>query len=61
MAHTSFSRDHWAKFQSTNPLERPNKAIKRRTNAVGVRTLSRTGGDHAAPNDAGNRRRQLRH
>jgi hypothetical protein len=31
-----FPRAHWRKIGSTNPLERVNKEIKRRTNVVGV-------------------------
>jgi putative transposase len=31
-----FPREHWAKIHSTNPLERLNKEIKRRTNVVGI-------------------------
>jgi putative transposase len=31
-----FPRHHWRKIWSTNPLERVNKEIKRRTNVVGV-------------------------
>lgn len=32
----SFPPAHWAKIWSTNPLERVNKEVKRRTNVVGV-------------------------
>jgi putative transposase len=36
LAHMSFPREHWRKLYSTNPLERVNKEIKRRTNVVGI-------------------------
>lgn len=36
LAFMSFPRDHHTKIHSTNPLERVNKEIKRRTNVVGI-------------------------
>jgi transposase-like protein len=36
LAHTGFPRGHWRKIASTNPLERINKEIKRRSNVVGI-------------------------
>jgi putative transposase len=36
LAFTSFPVSHWTKIWSTNPLERLNKEIKRRTDVVGV-------------------------
>ena len=35
-AFTDFPVSHWRKVWSTNPLERVNKKIKRRTDVVGV-------------------------
>jgi putative transposase len=35
-AFASFPTSHWVKIWSTNPLERLNKEIKRRTDVVGV-------------------------
>jgi putative transposase len=35
-AFASFPVAHWTKLWSTNPLERVNKEIKRRTNVVGI-------------------------
>jgi putative transposase len=35
-AFASFPPAHWAKIWSTNPLERVNKEVKRRTNVVGI-------------------------
>jgi putative transposase len=36
LAHMSFPREHWCKIHSTNPLERLNGEVKRRTNVVGI-------------------------
>lgn len=36
LAFTTFPREHWRKIWSTNPLERVNKEIKRRSRVVGI-------------------------
>ncbi len=36
LAFLHFAQEHWSKVWSTNPLERLNKEIKRRTNVVGI-------------------------
>ena len=36
LAYMNFPPEHWTRIYSTNPLERLNKEIKRRTNVVGV-------------------------
>ncbi|KQY51552.1 IS256 family transposase [Nocardioides sp. Root140] len=36
LAFTGFPREHWRKIWSTNPLERVNKEIKRRSRVVGI-------------------------
>ena len=36
LAFMGFPRAHWTQIHSTNPLERLNAEIKRRTNVVGI-------------------------
>ena len=36
LAYKRFPAAHWPKISSTNPIERPNAEIKRRTDVVGV-------------------------
>jgi putative transposase len=36
LAFMTFPRQHWAKLHSTNPIERLNGQIKRRTEVVGI-------------------------
>ena len=36
LAYMSFPQAHWRQIRSTNPLERLNKEIRRRTNVVGI-------------------------
>lgn len=36
LAYLAFPKEHWRQIWSTNPLERLNKEIKRRSNVVGI-------------------------
>jgi putative transposase len=36
LAYMAFPHEHWARIDSTNPLERLNREVKRRTEVVGV-------------------------
>ena len=36
LAHRAFPKKHWSQLAATNPLERLNGEIKRRTNVVGI-------------------------
>ena len=36
LAYMAFPHEHWTRIYSTNPLERLNKEIKRRTEVVGI-------------------------
>ncbi len=47
LAHMSFPKEHRAKLNSTNPIERLNGEIKRRTDVLGIRAFLRTNGSHA--------------
>jgi transposase-like protein len=36
LAYLDFLREHWPQTASTNPLERMNRKIKRRSDVVGI-------------------------
>jgi transposase-like protein len=43
LAHLAFPKEHWQQLHSTNPLERLNGEIKRRTVSVSQPTHGLTG------------------
>lgn len=52
LAYMTFPQQHRTKLHSTNPIERLNGEIKRRTDVVGVRRCARTDGTCASlPNE----------
>ena len=36
LAYMAFPKSHWSQIHSTNPIERLNREIKRRTNVVAI-------------------------
>ena len=36
LAYMSFHKSHWPQIRSTNPIERLNREVKRRTNVVSI-------------------------
>ena len=36
LAYMSFHKSHWSQIRSTNPLERLNREVKRRTNVASI-------------------------
>ena len=36
LSYNTFPKAHWQQIDSTNPLERLNKEIRRRTNVIGI-------------------------
>jgi len=36
LAYLSFHKSHWSQIRSTNPLERLNRGVKRRTNVASI-------------------------
>jgi putative transposase len=36
LAYMTFPKDHWPQIHSTNPIERLNREIKRRSNVVSI-------------------------
>jgi transposase-like protein len=36
LAYMDFPMEHWAQISSTNPLERVNKEVKRRSDVIGI-------------------------
>jgi len=36
LAYMAFPREHWTQIASTNPLERVNREVKRRSDVIGI-------------------------
>ena len=36
LAYMAFPKEHWSQLHSTNPIERLNREVKRRTNVVAI-------------------------
>ncbi len=36
LAYMAFPKEHWTQIHSTNPIERLNREVKRRTNVVAI-------------------------
>lgn len=49
LAYMTFPRQHWAKLHSTNPIERLNGEIKRRTEVVGIFPTTMPSSDWSVP------------
>ena len=57
LAYMAFPAEHWTRIYSTNPLERLNREIKRRTDVVGVFPDEAAGGAPGRGRADGTRRR----
>ena len=47
LAYMTFPREHWTQIASTNPLERVNREVKRRSDVIGPPAFLRTNGRNA--------------
>lgn len=53
LAFTAFPREHWPQLWSTNPPERLNKEVKRRTDVVGIFPTPRRAAGRWRPGSTG--------